>query len=256
MYNLMKCEIMKLKRSLPLKILAALMLIFSAVTSLSSLSYVGSPYQRELEIALSGYDAFFSSLRDMPTIVMIGTIIIAFVVCADFENRAIQSEIAAGHSRLSVLLSKLFAFSLAYLVAYLPYPVGRAVLQGVLIEFGAPLSAGVLLRMLTAFLTVLLSAIAANGAVFLLAFALRRSILVTGIGFVAVVLGGTAFMSFTYSLPALSALADHVPAGFFRALAAHGYRPETLLRVAALGLLYIGAAAGITYGLFRRAELK
>lgn len=78
----------------------------------------------------------------------------------------------------------------------------------------------------------------------------------TSAGFVAVVLGGTAFLSFTYSLPALSALADHVPAGFFRALAARGYRPEALLQVAALSLLYIGAAAGIAYGLFRRAELK
>ena len=53
MYNLMKCEVMKLKRSLPLRILSGLMLIFAAVTSLSSLSYVGSPYQREMEIALS-----------------------------------------------------------------------------------------------------------------------------------------------------------------------------------------------------------
>lgn len=97
MYNLMKCEVMKLKRSLPLRILSGLMLIFAAVTSLSSLSYVGSPYQREMEIALTANDAFFSSLRDMPTIVMIERSS-RFVICADFENRATQSEIAAGHA--------------------------------------------------------------------------------------------------------------------------------------------------------------
>lgn len=256
MYNLLKCEIMKLKKSLPLKLLSALMLAFSVVAALSSLSYVDSPYLQEMEIAITGYDAFFYSMRDMPTIVMIGTITIAFVVCSDFENRTIQAEIAAGHSRFAILLSKLLAFSLAYLAAYLPYLLGRAVLQGILIEFGVPISIGVICRMMAAFAAVLLSGIAVNGVVFLLAFVLRKSVLAVGIGFVVVVLGGTAFMSFTLSLPVLSALADNVPVGFFRALAVSGYSPFMLFKTASISLLSIGIVLALTYGIFRRAELK
>lgn len=256
MCNLIKSEWMKLRKSLPLRVLSILMLGFSVVTSLSSLSYVNSPYQKELEIALSGLDAFFSSMRDMPTIAMIGVIVIAFVICADFENRTLQTEISAGHSRIAILISKMFAFSLAYLAAYLPYPLGRAVLQGFFFELGAPVSLTAVVHMSASFMVVLLTGIAVNSVVFFLAFTLRRAVLVTGIGFIVVVLGGTALMSFTLTTPALGALMANTPVGFFRALSLAHYAPAMLAKAAVIDLLCICLALGLCYLCFRRAELK
>lgn len=256
MYNLWKCEVMKLKKSFPLKILTLLMFMFSIVSSFSSLSYIHSPYLIELEIPLSGYDAFFSSLHDMPTLVMLGIIIITFVVSSDFENRMIQAEIAAGHSRFAILCSKLLAFSLTYLIVYLPYPVGRAIFQGIFYEFGLPLTLGVVSHMIAALGAVLLSAIAVNGIVFLLSFVVRKSILVAGISFVGIVLGGSAFMSLTLSIPVLSELVGNVPIGFFKALSVSGYSSFMIIKASLISLISIILILFITYVLFRRAELK
>ena len=68
MNRLLKSEMTKLTRARSLHLIALLMLALSVVTSLSCLSYVNSPKAEELEIVFHGYDAFFSSLKDTPTI--------------------------------------------------------------------------------------------------------------------------------------------------------------------------------------------
>ena len=114
MFNLIRCEMIKLSKSLPIKIMFLLMAALSFVSSISSFNYVGSEHAEELEIALTGFDAFFSSLRDMPTITVIGILIVGILICNDFENRTIQTEIAAGHSRTAIMFSKILAFGIAY----------------------------------------------------------------------------------------------------------------------------------------------
>ena len=80
MFNLIRCEMIKLSKSLPLKIMFLLMAALSIVSSISSFNYVGSEHAEELEIALTGFDAFFSSLRDMPTITVIGILIVGILI--------------------------------------------------------------------------------------------------------------------------------------------------------------------------------
>ena len=90
MNRLLKSEMSKLTRARPLHLIALLMLALSVVTSLSCLSYVNSPKAEELEIVFHGYDAFFSSLKDTPTISVLAALAISIVVCGDFENRTTQ----------------------------------------------------------------------------------------------------------------------------------------------------------------------
>jgi ABC-2 type transport system permease protein len=256
MFNLIKCEMFKLRKSMPLKILFLLMFGLSIVTSLSSLSYVDSPLAEEMGVALNGYDAFFSSLRDLPTIAMIGIIVIGFIICNDFENRTIQTEISAGHSRAAILFSKIISLSIAYFVVYLPYPLGRAIFQGVLIKFASLVTAGMFIKMLAAFVSIILVGLALDSIIILLAFILRKSILVMGIGLLFVVLGGTAIMSFGVSNPAFGALLEKTPVGLFKALAIANYEPSALLQATIISLFCIGCVLCVTYALFRKAELK
>lgn len=256
MCNLIQCEMMKLRKSVPLRILFILMLSFGLVTSLSSLSYVNSPYQQELEIALHGCDAFFYSLRDMPTIVMIGVLVLIFVVCNDFENRMMQAEICAGHSRAAILISKMLAFATAYIAVYLPYPLIRAVVQGSLLGFGTPVTVALLIRMGLSLCIILLTGMAVNGIVFWLSFVIRRSILVVGAGFVIVVLGGTALMSFAYSVPQLGQLLAYTPIGFFRELALGNYALALLGRAAVIDLAVLAMTLAVSYACFRRMDVS
>lgn len=256
MSNLIQCEMMKLRKSVPLRILFLLMLALGLVSSMSSLSYVNSPVQQELEIALHGCDAFFSSLRDMPTIVMIGVLVLVFVVTNDFENRTIQAAICAGHSRTAILISKMLAFAVGYLAVYLPYPLIRAIVQGMLMGFGAPVSAALIFKMAASLIVILLSGMAVNSVVFWLAFTVRRSILVVGAGFVIVVLGTTALMSFAYSLPQLGSLLAYTPIGFFRELALGNYTPALLGRAAGMDLAVLVLTLFFSHVCFRHEDIR
>ena len=256
MNRLLKSEMMKLLKSLPIKILFLLMLGLSVVTSLSSLNYVGSPNAEVMEIALYGYDAFFSSLRDTPTIAIIGIIIIGLIVCSDFENRTIPMEIAAGYSRSQVLFSKLVAVSFAYVLVLLPYPVGRAILQGIFIGFGVPVSFPIIIQMLSAFLVVAVVGIAMNGITILISFIVRKTIIVVGIGFVLVVLGGNALLSFGVANPSLGAILSKTPLGLIKALAVENYSANLLLFALLSGIGCIGVFVLTTHLLFVKSELK
>ena len=256
MIRLLKSEMMKLLKSLPIKILFFLMLGLSVVTSLSSLNYVGSPNAELMEIALYGYDAFFSSLRDTPTIAIIGIIIIGLTVCSDFENRTIPMEIAAGYSRSQVLFSKLIAVSLAHIVVLLPYPLGRAILQGIFIGFGVPISMTIILRMLSVFLVVTVVGIAMNGITILLSFIVRKTIIVVGIGFVLVVLGGNALLSFGVANQNLGTILSKTPLGLIKALAIGNYSTDLLFFSCGVGIICIGVFVLFTHLLFCKTELK
>ena len=256
MINLMKSEILKVRKSIPIKVLLLLMFGLSVVSSLSSLNYVGSPYAEEMEIALGGFDAFFSSLRDMPTITMIGIIIAGVLICADFDNRTIQAEIAAGHGRFKILFSKMISFGIAYLFVLLPYPLGRAVFQGVLIEFGQAVTTSAIIEMFMGFLVVVLVGMALNGLTILLSFVVQKSLIVIGASFVLLVLGGNALLSFGIANLQIGAFLAKTPLGFFKELALQDYAPAALFTAASISIACIIAMVALTYLLFRKAELK
>ena len=256
MFNLIRCEMIKLSKSLPLKIMFLLMAALSIVSSISSFNYVGSEHAEELEIALTGFDAFFSSLRDMPTITVIGILIVGILICNDFENRTIQTEIAAGHSRTAIMFSKILAFGIAYCLVFLPYPLGRAVFQGIFIQFGTSITADVIFKMLVVFLTIILNAMAINGLTLFLAFIVRKPMIVMGGSCVLIVLGGNALMSIGAANYEIGRLLEKTPLGAFKELALCGYASINLLQSAFVSVLCIIAVIAVTHIFFRKAELK
>lgn len=256
MIRLLKCEMMKLLKSFPLKILLLLMLALSFVTSLSSLSYVGSPNADAMEIALYGYDAFFSSLRDTPTITVISIIVIGLMVCGDFENRTIPMEIAIGYSRSQILFSKLISVAVANIIVFIPYPIGRAIFQGIFIGFGVPITITAIINMMSVFLVVVTVGLAINGITILLSFIIRKSIIVMGAGFVLVVLGGNVLLSFGYTNPSIGAFLANTPIGLIKAMAAAQYTPKIVLQAFGISVVCIACFVALTYLLLRKAELK
>lgn len=256
MFNLLRSEVLKMRKSLPIKIILLLMFGVSIITSLSSLNYVGSPYAEEMEIALDGFDAFFSSLRDMPTITMIGIIVAGVLICTDFDNRTIQTEIAAGHGRFKILLSKVISFGVAYFMVLLPYPLGRAIFQGVLIQFGQAVTISTFWEMFIGFSTVVLVGMALNSVTIMLSFVIQKNIIVIGVSFILLVLGGNALLSFGIANSHIGAFLAKTPLGFFKELALQNYAPTALFTAASVSVIYIVTMVTLTYLLFRKAELK
>lgn len=256
MNRLLKSEMTKLTKSRPLHLIALLMLALSAVTSLSCLSYVNSPRAEELEIVFYGYDAFFSSLKDTPTISILAVLAISIVICGDFENRTTQLKIVVGYHRAPIFFSKLLAAAAADVLLLLPYVLGRMVFQSALLGFGPPVTAQVAVHMAAAFFTAVLVGIAINGITFLLAFLLRKTVLVVGAGFCLVLLGGNALVSFGVSTPWFGGLLANTPLGLLRAMNAASYAPAVVGKAFSVSMVWIAAFALLTCWIFQNADLK
>lgn len=256
MNRLLRSELTKLSKSRLLGLIALLMLALSAVTALSCLSYLGSPQAEELEIVFHGYDAFFSALRDTPTISLLALLAISIVVCGDFDNRTTQLKIAVGCRRTPIFFSKLAAVAAADGMLLLPYVLGRALLQGLLLGFGRPVTPAALAQMAGAFMTAVLTGISINGITLVLAFTLRRTVLVVGAGFCLVLLGGSALTSVGVSTPWFGRLLASTPLGLPRAMAQASYAPGAVGRAFMISAVWLLGFALLTSQLFRRAELK
>ncbi len=252
MNRLLKSEMTKLTRARPLHLIALLMLALSVVTSLSCLSYVNSPQAEELEIVFHGYDAFFSSLKDTPTISVLAALAISIVVCGDFENRTTQLKIVVGYHRAPIFFSKLIAAAAADVILLLPYVLGRTVLQSVLLGFGHPFTVEAAANMAAAFFTAVLTGIAINGITFILAFLLRKTVLVVAAGFCLVLLGGNALVS----TPWFGRLLANTPLGLLRAMDAAAYAPAMVGKAFGISMVWIAAFALLTCRIFQKAELK
>ncbi len=256
MNRLLKSEMSKLTRARPLHLIALLMLVLSVVTSLSCLSYVNSPKAEELEIVFYGYDAFFSSLKDTPTISVLAALAISIVVCGDFENRTTQLKIVVGYHRAPIFFSKLIAAAAADVILLLPYVLGRTVLQSVLLGFGHPFTLEAAANMAAAFFAAVLTGIAINGITFILAFLLRKTVLVVAAGFCLVLLGGNALVSFGVSTPWFGRLLANTPLGLLRAMDAAAYAPAMVGKAFGISMVWIAAFALLTCRIFQKAELK
>lgn len=256
MQNLLKAELKKLFHSLPLKIAMTAMLALSFVTALSSMSYKGSPLREELEIALGGYEAFLASLRDTPLLILLGIIALGVVVCSDFDNRTIQAEIYAGHGRSQIVISKFIAMSIGYTVLLLPYPVGRLIFQSAFYGFGPMVSASTVFKLLPIFAVYVLIGLALASIGILLAFTIRKTVVVIASSIVLVLLGGNALLSFGGSIPPLGDLLAKTPLGLGKWLFAMDYAAADLWLAAAVCAATIILMCLLTSAAFGKAELK
>lgn len=256
MKNLLKAEMKKLGKSFPLKTIILAMCIIAVVTAASSLSYVDSPMQQEMGMVFGGYDAFLMSLRDVPILIILGIISVGIVVCGDFDNRTIQAEIYAGHTRGKIVVSKFIAMAVAYTVTLLPYPLGRLILQSIFYGFGAPTGLASLATLLTVFLVSVVIGVAISSVGVMIAFVVRKTVITVAASILLLLLGGNVLLSFGYSIPALGAVLDKTPLGLSKSLFANGY-PATEMGLAVFVCFATIVVIGIiTTAAFKKAELK
>ncbi|WP_101773275.1 ABC transporter permease [Peptostreptococcus faecalis] len=256
MINLMKCEVLKARKSLPIKILTILIIVLSVAMAFSHLNYVGSPYVKELNIPLEGYNTFFSSMNDSATIELLGIMIASILVCTDFENRTIQSEISAGYSRLQILLSKVIVFGITFFFVYLPIPLLRATIQGLLYKFGREMTMETITHMALSFGVVILIGIAINTMTILLAFIIKKSVITIGASIVIITLVGNAFLSFGSVSDDFRGFLSKTPIGLSKYIAEGQYNSDVLFTATIISIASIVFMIILTYVIFRKLDLK
>ena len=135
MGRLFKIEMKKLRKSTAMKVMLIVALVRSLFNvGIYALLNVFTENIGELLGTISGYSMALMLSKDASDITLMVVILMAVLVGGDFSARTLQTQVAAGYSRLSIIASRYISIVIAYIVLYVLY-VGVTV-AGVTAVFG------------------------------------------------------------------------------------------------------------------------
>lgn len=255
MINLLKSEAMKLSRS---RLMVLLVLVEIGLALSVTSTYIGS-VGTHLEAAIaapqSGYAAFMGRV-DIPTLLLTGVLLCGLVVSADFDNRTIQVALGAGHSRAAVLISKFAALFVALFALQLAYWLTNGLMYTAHFGFGMPVSLGLLLHMLASFGCVVLTGVALSSVAVLLAFTTRKTAITVGLSAIILLIGGSMLITQSKYNPALERALAWTPIGVLNVMTDNGRSWASMGQAALVSAVSITAIGGLTWALFRKADLQ
>lgn len=253
MYNLLSCELYKLRHSsgyIIMMFLSALCGIIAAFF-FSFAELIGSG------VNLSGHEAFYVMFTDLRTFLLIfAGVISGMFIGEDFACRAYQAELALGNSRFKVLLNKTFVYMIGLVSMVHVWQLFVVVIVTLVNGFGVSLTIGVISNMIRAILmfsihisacsmlcVVTSTVIKSKGAIIAVNFLLL--ILVDGIFQGVSMLHETGFAVYMKT-PFIQALLSSTPEILMSELIS-----SVLIGLTVMVLLFV-----IALRLFQRAEFK
>lgn len=124
--NVLKCEFVKLKKSMSVKLTLLTVAAFSVLYGF----LVSQPGVND-EDYFNGISVLLGSFSDNMLYIIIGSIVAGLFICNDFENRTIQESIVCGNSHLNVVAGKAVVFTLSQIVICGIYPLIAGVITGI-----------------------------------------------------------------------------------------------------------------------------
>lgn len=143
MYNLIKADLFKLRKSMAIKIL----LLITTVSSIIMTIIAYMVQQGKLNTSSANIGFLFSDANMMG---ILGGAIAAIFICNDFDNRTIHEAIVDGNSREKVVFSKSVIFCLSSLIILLPYIIVTCIAISTGNKFNMGLNSVGFLKLLTA----------------------------------------------------------------------------------------------------------
>lgn len=144
MRRLLKYEFLKLNYSRSFKVMIFLSVLFGFASS-------GISFALSQESITYGYEAFFQQFIELRALLFVfAGVFSGMFIGEDFSSRSVQSEIASGYSRFSILLSKTIAYMVGVCVLLIIQVLIGTLAATIINGFGVPLSAEVLGNMLRA----------------------------------------------------------------------------------------------------------
>ncbi len=265
MLNLISAEFFKLKKSTGFK----LCLLITCICAWSLISVSHGIGTGDLSTDISGSA---SGLTEIMVISLLGSLLAGILVCSDFESKTIHDAIAGGNGRISVVISKVFVYLLLICLLFLPYAFATLIGLYTYATFSSSFAISVFINILAdmsgqsitfsmAGNILLLSLV--TGIVYAarlsicipVAFKVRKPIVVMAFGFAAGfiidLIAGAA-----EGIPLLSDLLTVTP--FYRdyLMISMDSSDGIMLKAAIVSLLFLSIMTGITYLLFKKAEIK
>lgn len=265
MYNLIKADLFKLRKSMAIKIL----LLITASSSIIMTIIAYMVQQGKLNTSSTNIGFLFSDANMMG---ILGGALAAIFICNDFDNRTIHEAIVDGNSREKVVTSKAVILCLSSLIILLPYVIVTGIAISTGNKFNMGLTSVGFLKLLTteggsaislsqvwkmvAIIFALLASYAARASVCIpLAIALKKPSIV-----VPAYYGLTIFLAKLSSLEASSKLLKNIfqctPFSGKYSLMTLNTGESDIIKAIVLSLIFIAIITFITGFAFRKSEIK
>lgn len=265
MLNLVRADLFNLRKSRALKIVMG-------ITTLCAIAMTVMAYlipQGKLDERLVGIGFLFS---DVSMISIVGAVIASAMICNDYDNKTLHDAVATGSSRGAIIVSKVIVMSCAIVVVLLPYAIATAIAIGsgspfsmgsvavgflnmMTAEAGSILSAAEMWKLVGIMLTLIIVYMAQLSFCVLLAFVLKKPILVIAINY-----GFTAMCAQLIGLgdssPQLGRIISWTPYAGQYAFMTLDTEAGMMIKAVGVSLLYVIVMIALTYSVFRRSELK
>lgn len=265
MFNMIYADIYKMFKSSAVKILFTITAVSSAIMAvLGHLIAEG-----RINGSFGGIAFLFA---DINVVSILGGVMAGVFICGDFENKTIHEAIASGSSRGKVVISKAVVFLCGIILLLFPYALvtgiaagfgstfntGKASLGFLYLlteESGAVLKGGDIPKLI-AVMAVLVIVIAAQLSVCIpLAFSLKRPVLVIGIYYAISIVSGQ-LLGLARNFKVFDKLYSFTPFGGKGMFMSLKMGAGDMGKPIAVSLFFIVLMLLITYGIFRKAEIK
>ncbi|MCL6603188.1 MAG: ABC transporter permease [Paenibacillus sp.] len=265
MYNLIRADLFKLRKSMAIKILFG-------ITTVSALAMAMFAYlipQGKIDGSMTGIGFMFS---DINVISILGAVIAGVFICGDFDNKTIHDAIANGHSRVAVILSKATVSGCALVFILLPYAIITVIALSTGYEFsmgsialgflnimtseaGTGFSASEIGKLLAVMLTLMIVYVAQLSITVPLALFLKKPVFVIALYYAFSILCGQLAGLGDGSL-LINRMFAVTPYGSSYSLVTLNTGNADILQAISVSLVFIVAMIAVAYSGFRRSEIK
>lgn len=253
MYNLLRCELFKLRKSRSFLLILGLMAAYSIIISV--LTYSSIQYGSGSE-SVTGIDIYFEQLSNYLLIAVAGSLIATTYVCRDFDNKTIQDSIACGCGRSSIILSKSLVYFLTIFIITLSISIISSAVISTAYGFGMQFSAISVLKLAVIALTTSLVYSACLSPCILLSFLSRKPVVVLAGGIFILFLGISFLKDAAQMEPAISSLLSFTPYGVSDALFTLDATAGDFLKAITVSIAFMAIILAITCMSFRKSEVK
>lgn len=265
MINLIRADLFKMRKSSTIKVLFTITTICSII-----MTYMAYMIQQgNMPAQFAGMAFLFS---DVNVISILGAVAAGVYICGDFENKTIHDAISCGIKRGTVLISKAIVFLCAIVFLLLPYVLVTAIgiitdssfnVGAVALGFlniltkdsGAAFTGAIFVKMIALMLTLIIVYLSQLSICVPIAIALKKPVLVVAIFYVISILSGQ-LSSLKNSSKLFDFLFACTPFDGKYALITLDTTPSNLLQAIGVSVLFLIAMLAITYGIFRKSEIK
>jgi len=265
MYNLIRADLFKLRKSMAIKILFGITTVSAVIMAV--MAYLIP--QGKIDAKMTGVGFLFS---DINMISILGAVIAGIFICGDFDNKTIHDAISNGCSRATVIVSKATVFCCSIAFILLPY----AIITGIGLSTGSKFSMGTLAvgflhlltpeagtvfyasqtgKLLAVMLTLMIVYASQLSVCVLLAFVLKKPVLVVAIYYVLTILcaqlqvlrGSTAVFDSIFAC---------TPFGGNYTFVTLNSGTGDIFKAIFVSLMFMIVILAVTHAAFRKTEIK